>query len=324
MEPSQPVSGEDEDVAGGRRVGGAAVSLEEAARTSYVGRRAPVVAVLMTSRNRRRQLLRALDALADQRSLPPGTALRVHLVDAGSRDGTAEAVRAAHPEVEVHRAGPRVRWGEGIRTASRNSRAAGATPFTHQFWLRDDVVLADEALALLLATSRALGDTAVVVGAVRDGGVPGARPGSGPLAYSGRRRTRLPHRLPLVEPSGRTEPCDTYDGAAVLLPRAARDRAGDLDRAFRHTLGDLDHGLRARRVQVPAFVAPRAVGERHAVPLPPTWEEPGIGVREALRRRAGELPPRAWWTYCRRHAGVRAPLLAAAPYLRTAVRAARG
>ncbi|SCE44066.1 hypothetical protein GA0115236_15801, partial [Streptomyces sp. IgraMP-1] len=27
---------------------------------------------------------------------------------------------------------------------------------------------------------------------------------------------------------------------------------------------------------------------------------------------------------CRRHAGVRAPLLAAAPYLRTAVRAARG
>ncbi|PBO26491.1 glucosyl transferase, partial [Streptomyces albidoflavus] len=51
---------------------------------------------------------------------------------------------------------------------------------------------------------------------------------------------------------------------------------------------------------------------------------PGIGVREALRRRAGELPPRAWWTYCRRHAGVRAPLLAAAPYLPTAVRAARG
>ncbi|NUV38654.1 glycosyltransferase, partial [Streptomyces sp. KAI-27] len=118
MEPSQPISGEDEAVAGAGRAGVAAVPLEEAARTSsYVGRRAPVVAVLMTSRDRRRQILRALDALADQRSLPPGTALRVHLVDAGSRDGTAEAVRAAHPEVEVHRAGPRVRWGEGIRMA---------------------------------------------------------------------------------------------------------------------------------------------------------------------------------------------------------------
>ncbi|MGG7608399.1 glycosyltransferase family 2 protein, partial [Streptomyces sp. ZG43] len=89
MKPSQPISGEDEAVAGAGRAGAAAVPLEEAARTSYVGRRAPVVAVLMTSRDRRRQILRALDALADQRSLPPGTALRVHLVDAGSRDGTA-------------------------------------------------------------------------------------------------------------------------------------------------------------------------------------------------------------------------------------------
>ncbi|MFD4988892.1 glycosyltransferase family 2 protein [Streptomyces sp. NPDC058374] len=319
MESSQP----SPSTASTARGASAAVPLEEATRTPYVRRRAPVVAVLMTSRDRRRQTLRALDALADQRSLPPGTALRVHLVDAGSRDGTADAVRAAHPEVEVHRAGPQVRWGEGIRMASRNSRAAGATPFTHQFWLRDDVVLADEALALLLATSRALGDTAVVVGAVRDGRVPGARPGTAPLAYSGRRRTRRPHRLPLVEPTGRTEPCDTYDGAAVLLPRAARDRAGDLDRAFRHALGDLDHGLRARRARVPAFVAPRTVGERHTAPLPPASEEPGIGVREALRRRAAELPPRTWWTYCLRHTGARAPLLMAAPYLRTALRAAR-
>ncbi|MGW9617477.1 glycosyltransferase family 2 protein [Streptomyces diastaticus] len=324
MEPSQPSPSEDEAVAGTGRVVTAPVPLEEATRTPYVRRRAPVVAVLMTSRDRRRQTLRALDALADQRSLPPGTALRVHLVDAGSRDGTADAVRAAHPEVEVHRAGAGVCWGEGIRLASRNSRAAGATPLTHQLWLRDDVVLADEALALLLATSRSLGDTAVVVGAVRDGRVPGTRPGTTPLAYSGRRRTRGPHRLPLVEPTGRTELCDTYDGAAVLLPRAARDRVGDLDRAFRHTLGDLDHGLRARRARVPAFVAPRAVGERHTVPLPPASEEPGIGVREALRRRTAELPPRVWWTYCLRHAGVRAPLLAAAPYLRTALRTARG
>ncbi|WP_239092138.1 glycosyltransferase, partial [Streptomyces sp. SID14478] len=92
----------------------------------------PRVAVLTVTHNRCATALAALDALAAQHGLPPDTRVRVHLVDAGSHDGTPEAVRRAHPGVQVTVAGPDVLWGQGMRLASRNSRAAGSPAPTHQ------------------------------------------------------------------------------------------------------------------------------------------------------------------------------------------------
>ncbi|MGY0017527.1 glycosyltransferase family 2 protein [Streptomyces sp. YJ-C3] len=266
----------------------------------------------MTSHDRRAATLAALDALAAQCGLPPGTRVRVHLVDAGSTDGTVRAVRRAHPGAQVAVAGPDVLWGQGMRLASRNSRAAGSPEPTHQLWLHDDVRLAPDALAQLLDTSREFDDEAVIVGAVRHDGV---------TTCSGRRRHG--HTLDLVEPSGGPEPCDTYDGDVVLLPWAVRERVGDIDKVFRNGLGDHDHGFRARRAGVAAYVAPRHVGDRPAGPAPRASREPGIGVREALRRRVSqrEFPVWQWWVYCWRHTGVRAPVLMVAPYVVTVVRA---
>ncbi|MEB3966157.1 glycosyltransferase [Streptomyces kunmingensis] len=271
----------------------------------------------MVSHNRRTTTLAALDALAAQRGLPAGTHVRVHLVDAGSTDGTAPAVRRAHPGVQVTAVGPDVYWGQGTRLASRNSRAAGIPEPTHQLWLDDGVRLAPDALARLLDVSADFDEQAVVVGAVRRDGV---------TARSGRRRHG--RTLALVEPSEGPEPCDTYDGDVVLLPWAVRERVGDIDKVFRHGMGDYDHGFRARRAGVAAYVAPRPVGDRHAGERPAGRapygsREPGIGVREALRRRASqpELPVWQWWVYCWRHTGVRAPVLMVAPYVVTVARA---
>ncbi|MEV3853946.1 glycosyltransferase [Streptomyces sp. NPDC050095] len=267
----------------------------------------------MTSHNRCATTLAALDAVAAQRGLPPGAHVEVHLVDAGSTDGTPEAVRRAHPGAEVAVVGPDVFWGEGMRLASRNSRAAGRPEPTHQLWLNDDVRLAPDALSQLLDTSRQFGDQAVIVGAVRHDGV---------TTYSGRRGRALTP----VEPTGRPEPCDTYNGNAVLLPWAVRERVGDIDKVFKHGMGDYDHGHRARAAGVAAYVAPRHVGECPANPVLRGSREPGIGVREALRRRVSqrELPVRQWWVYCWRHAGVRAPVLMVSPYVMTVVRAGLG
>jgi GT2 family glycosyltransferase len=274
--------------------------------------RVAVVAVLMTSHNRRATTLAALDALEAQRGLPPGTRVRVHLVDAGSTDGTVQAVRLSHPGVQVTVVGSDVYWGQGMRLASRNSRAAGIPEPTHQLWLDDDVRLVPDALAHLLDVSAEFDEEAVVVGAVRHEGV---------TTHSGRRRHG--RALALVEPAGGPEPCDTYDGAVVLLPWAVRERVGDIDKVFRHGMGDYDHGFRARRAGVAAYVAPRHVGDRPAGPAPYASREPGIGVREALRRRVSqpELPVWQWWVYCWRHAGVRAPVLMVSPYVVTVARA---
>ncbi|MFI5481971.1 glycosyltransferase family 2 protein [Streptomyces rubiginosohelvolus] len=286
------------------------------------------LAVLMTSHDRRARTLSALRALEEQRGLPARTTLGVHLVDTGSTDGTPEAVRLRHPAVEVMSAGADVSRNQALRIASRNSRSGGGgggplggTPggpshaWTHQLWLDDGVELFRDALATLLRTSEAAGSDAVVVGAVRNA--------YGDTVYSGRRG----RSLTLVEPGAhRPERCDTYDGRVVLVPRAVYDLVGDPDKVFRHRMGDYDHGRRARRAGVAAFVAPGHAGECVDGPAAPGSREPGIGVREALRRVTSvrELPPRQWWVYCLRHTWPWAPYLMVSPYARTAARATVG
>ncbi|MEU2408075.1 glycosyltransferase family 2 protein [Streptomyces rubiginosohelvolus] len=286
------------------------------------------LAVLMTSHDRRARTLSALRALEEQRGLPTRTTLGVHLVDTGSTDGTPEAVRLRHPAVEVMSVGADVSRNQALRIASRNSRSGGGgggpldgTPggpshaWTHQLWLDDGVELFRDALATLLRTSEAAGSDAVVVGAVRNA--------YGDTVYSGRRGWSLT----LVEPGAhRPERCDTYDGRVVLVPRAVYDLVGDPDKVFRHRMGDYDHGRRARRAGVAAFVAPGHAGECVDGPAAPGSREPGIGVREALRRVTSvrELPPRQWWVYCLRHTWPWAPYLMVSPYARTAARATVG
>ncbi|MFI8288289.1 glycosyltransferase family 2 protein [Streptomyces sp. NPDC085614] len=271
----------------------------------------------MTSHNRCAKTLSALAALERQRDLPAGTELRTHLVDAGSSDGTPEAVRRLHPGVRLRVVGTDVFWGAGTRIAAGDSCAEGETPWTHQLWLNDDVELAEDALAVLLGTAEEVGEDAVVVGAVRSRAT--AR-----TTYSGRRSRGRGLALDVVEPTGRPEPCDTYNGNVVLLPRAVRERVGDVDRVFPHGMGDYDHGFRARRAGVRLYVAPRHVGLCESNPPLTGSREPGIGVRAALRRVTSqrELPPRQWWTYCLRHTWPWAPLLMVSPYLRTVLRAA--
>lgn len=288
------------------------------------GEHAPQLAVLMTCHNRREKTLAALESLERQRELPPGTRIRVHLVDAGSTDGTGEAVRERFPEVDLFRTGTDVFWGTGTLIASRRSRIAGGPAWSHQLWLNDDVRLAGDAVAILLAAARQVGDDAIVVGAVTSGD--GSR-----TTYSGR-RLRGPsrwhprgHHLRLVEPTGEPEPCDTYNGNVVLVSRAASDRAGDVDRGFRHGMGDYDHGFRAARAGVRAYVAGRHVGVCEANPPLSGSREPGIGVAEALRRRMSqrELPCGQWARYCGRHLWPWAPLLMFSPYVTTTLRGLR-
>ncbi|MBC9714427.1 glycosyltransferase family 2 protein [Streptomyces sp. TRM66268-LWL] len=266
----------------------------------------------MTSHNRCATTLSALDSLKRQCDLSAGTELQIHLVDAGSTDGTPEAVRRHHPDVALMSVGDDVFWGHGMRIASRNSRGADRPPFTHQLWLNDDVVLDDDALAHLLTVGHQE-PGAVVVGAVHDGER---------TTYSGRRGPGLD----LVEPTGRPEPCDTYNGNVVLIPSAVRARVGDVDKRFPHGMGDYDHGFRVRKAGIPAVVAPRHIGRCRRNPPLTGSREPGIGPREALRRLAStrELPPRAWWRYCLRHTGYRAPVLMMSPYVKTLVRAGVG
>ncbi|MFD7443118.1 glycosyltransferase family 2 protein [Streptomyces sp. NPDC059909] len=274
------------------------------------------VAVLMTCHNRRDRTLEAISSLHAQTGLPAGIRFTVHLVDAGSVDGTAADVRAAFPDTDVVTVDADVYWGTGTRIA-----AARADPAAHVLWLNDDVVLDPGALAALLHTAAPLGRPAVAVGAMRSGD--GTR-----TTYSGYRFVRAHLHSPYlerIEPDvHQPKPCATGNGNAVLVTALARQILGDLDPAFPHRMGDIDYGLRAGRAGIPVLLAPGHVGtcEGHPPLAQGTSAEPGIGVRTALRRLVSvrEQPPGSWWRYCHRHLGPWAPLVFCAPYLKTALR----
>lgn len=274
------------------------------------------IAVLMTCHNRKEQTLAALASLHAQAGLPDGIAVRVHLVDAASTDGTAVAVRSAFPDTDVISAGPDVFWGTGTRFA-----ADKADPHSHVLWLNDDVRLYPGALRALLETAAPVGRPVVVVGAMRSADGDRTTYGGHRLLRSRAGRPGLERVEPLPD---RPRPCDTFNGNTVLVTAAARHRLGDIDRAFPHRMGDTDYGLRARRSGIPVVLAPGHLGvcDDHPPNARGSSSELGIGPYTALRRRASvrEQPPGPWWRFLRRHHGFWAPLNFCSPYVMAVLR----
>jgi GT2 family glycosyltransferase/glycosyltransferase involved in cell wall biosynthesis len=270
------------------------------------------ISVLLTCHNRREHTLVCLESL--RATAIPGITVDVHLVDDASNDGTAEAVAAAYPDVEIHRGTGDLFWGGGMRLAF--TRAVPTRP-DYLLWLNDDVVLEPDALKRLLATYAALcagrKPLSVVAGSTRD-------PQTGATTYGGVRRTSLMRRMAFaqVAPTDTPQSCDTMNGNVVLVPRSVYSVVGNIDATFTHAMGDLDYGLRARSAGCQVFLAPGYVGTCSVNPIADTFRDATLSRRERLGRAASpkELPFAEWATLCRRHGGPLWPVLALSPYVR--------
>lgn len=265
---------------------------------------APTIAVLMTSYNRCTQTLRALEALHGQAGRGTSFELHVHLVDASSPDGTAAAVRSRFPEVHLISAPEDTYWGQGM------AKAASAAPpeAAYHLWLNDDVALHPEAVLHLLWTAvDGLQNERepVVVGHLTDS--------SGRTSYAGFRRNGRPLSFVHVRESDGPQNCDTVNGNVVLIPRVVYERHGGVDPVFPHAMGDIDFGLRVRAAGDRIVQAPGTVGtcENNATSGQPHSALARLKAVASVK----QLPPRAWWTMCRRHAGPAAPAYFAKPYL---------
>lgn len=272
------------------------------------------VAVLLTCHERVERTLGCLATLFAQ-DLDPATAVEVTLVDAASTDGTADAVEAHHPRVEVLRRGAELFWNGGMRVAWAH---AWTTDPDHYLWLNDDVELDADALRRLLTTHDRLDGThgrpSIVVGSTRD-------PGSGETTYGGvvRPSRWRPLHHELVEPGPRPREVETMNGNVVLVPRAVARRVGVLAAAYAHGMGDYDYGHRAGRAGCAVWVAPGTVGTCARNPAPtrvPTFAQ----HRRRLVGPTTGLPVREWVTFARRWAGPAWPLYALSPYVRRSLR----
>ena len=275
----------------------------------------PTVAVLVACHNRRAKTLACLTSLQAQTA-------RVRLApivfDDGSQDGTADAVQALMPETTLIAGNGHAYWAGGMRQAFDHA-LAGDPDFV--LWLNDDVVLAPDALARLIATHDGLvaeGQVLTLVGGAL------ADPRSRRTSYHGVIRTSRWHPLRF----GRCEPdaaaprrCDTLHGNVVLVPRATARAVGSIGAAYRHTLGDLDYGLRVARAGGWVGLAPGHLGWCSLNEGGVRWFNADLALRARWRLVGTPLgfPLRPWLAFVRAHGGPLWPLLLPLPYWRLLV-----
>lgn len=274
------------------------------------------IAVLLTAYNRKQQVLSCLQECfrqIDGMKADDRYAFSVWLVDDGSTDGLAEAVRGRFPSVALVEGSGELYWNRGMRLAWET---AAREDFDFYLWLRADVVMAEGALAALAENSEFLRHRAIIAGSVTSGGQLSA---SQSASSEGVKDAGSGSLSPRIVAGGRTKggrliapdpvipvPCHTFDGYVVWVPRTAFRALGNLDARYTHGFGDLDYGVRAGRQGITRVVAPGILGTYFGTALVPKWRDAAYPLRERLRylKEPGGRPPREQFMYDIRNRGL--------------------
>ncbi len=224
------------------------------------------IAVLITSFNRKQNTLSCLDHLY-RNKLIPNVSFNVFLVDDGSTDGTAVAVKREYPNTKLIQGDGQLYWNRGMYTAW----VEAAKSYEHDFylWLNDDTDLLDDAILNLLLNSNKLNNKAIIVGSTVDNLY------SNVITYGGRIQN-----IGLIKPDNKiAQECDFFNGNIVLIPQFVYKKLGILDKKFHHALGDFDYGLRAKKLGISSYISPGFYGICKKHNEFPTWCNPDVKLK---------------------------------------------
>jgi len=257
--------------------------------------------VIMACHNRREHTLSCLTALSRQ-TLTHNVAIEVFLLDDGSTDGTADAVKEAFPDVHLVEGDGSLFWNRGMHRSFSSAIEKG---FDYYLWLNDDSILYENALEVLLDTYAQLReqghDCAIVGSGMQD-------PANGSFTYGGvkRHRSRWGRvKLERIAPGETAIQCDASNGNCVLIPAAVVKKVGNLDPVYLHRWGDHDYCFRALQQGCTVWLAPGYLGTCEENPIAGTWEDVSLPVLERIRKLNS---PRGFQfhdyaIYMRRHRG---------------------
>lgn len=274
------------------------------------------IAAILACYNRKDLTLASLDALFSQ-ELREGVCIEAYLLDDGSTDGTAEAVRQRFPKAHILAGDGSYFWNEGMRTAYA---AAMQSEAEYYLWLNDDTRLYQDSLARLLETHAQLLEKgipeAIIVGSVQD-------PETNALTYGGMVRTTRwhPFHFKLIQPGPIAQQCDVMHGNCVLIPEAVAQRVGNMDAGYSHALGDIDYALKAGKKGIAIWIAPGFVGTCATNPVEGSWLDTSLTLKQRWHHMQDPkgLPPSDWMLFARKHAGWLWPVYGAMPYVRLLV-----
>jgi GT2 family glycosyltransferase len=234
------------------------------------------IAVLLTCFNRKEQTLKCLKSVYDQK-LNTGIVFTIYLVDDGSTDGTAEIVGQAFPEVHLIQGNGMLFWAGGMRKAW-NSAINDNDDLDYFFLLNDDTILAETAIADLLADIEALGKTeTIMIGTTVD-------PATKSFSYGGRLLlNNYSSKSKKVIPDGqKPQLCHLGNANMMLVPNGVVQRIGILSGLYTHGMADYDYTLKARRNGIKSYIGSQIGGycqDDHGN----NWVKPGNSVKQRIK-----------------------------------------
>jgi GT2 family glycosyltransferase len=217
---------------------------------------APELAIVVLAWNQRELTLECLASLAALDH--PAGRLEIVVVDNGSTDDTARAVREAYPAVTVLETGENLGYAGGNNAGIRHALAQGAE---YVCILNNDVTVASAFFAPLLAVLRGGGGVGVVTPLIVDLAQPERVWALGSMVDQ---RRGLVQRLHVAEPASTLRTAEPFDvdvasGAAMLVRREVFERVGLLDEAFYLYFEETDWCLRVRSSGYRILAVPSSV-----------------------------------------------------------------
>jgi Predicted glycosyltransferases len=250
------------------------------------------IAVLITCHNRKEKTLSCLSALY-KCLLPEGCSFSVYLVDDGCTDGTNESIRHQFPMVNIIQGNGNLYWNRGMHLAWKE---AAKYDYDYYLWLNDDTFLHNDSIKILLEGAHANNNEVIICGLTQSSL-------DKRITYGG---YLLNNNTQILQPNGKFQQCDFFNGNIVLIPKNIFKKVGFLDPFFHHSLGDFDYGLRAEKLGIKSHITPLAIGICEKNSEKPNWKDYQLPLKKRLHYFNQPSGPDAWrcFIFERRHLGL--------------------
>lgn len=273
------------------------------------------IVTLACCHNRKQQTLNAIAHLYNQ-AVPETVQVHHVLVDDGSSDGTAKAIKESFPEVEIVTGTGELYWAGGMRFGWET--AIKQRTIDYLLVYNDDISLVPNALNQLITTSC---DFTTTVGNIEHVTV-GAFCGKDgqKTTYSGLRRNSKYNPLDFVRidpPLSGFTTADVLNMNFALISSKCLEAIGFLSNTFIHSGADFEYGLRLRKYGGQILVAPGYLGvcERNQKVLRPSYAANTLKKYLHARLSPKEAPFRQTWEYHRTYGGPAWPYLFLRQYI---------
>lgn len=212
------------------------------------------VAVLLTCHNRKSKTIECMEAL-NNCELPDNFYFDVFLVDDGSTDGTATALKKMFKNINIIKGNGKLFWAGGMRKAWKNAIDSSKN-FDFFLLLNDDTILFKNALKIIFKDLKSTGnENSIIVGSTIDPDTKEISYGGHKLLYENNIKSEL-----LLPNEKFPQKCDLGNANIMLVPNSVFEKLGMLSKSYTHGIADYDYTLRAKKANIGTFLASKYCG----------------------------------------------------------------